>query len=112
WSSLKLADGSVLVGSDAGGTIYRVAGDSSKKVVSIPSAIAVVSMVQTSDGAVYAGAMPGNKLFKIDVAGGKATPIATLGKDAKDVETIWALASVGNTVYAGTGPSGTLFAVT
>ena len=113
WSSVKLADGSVLLGSDAGGSIYRITGDASKKVVSIPGAIAVVALTQTADGSVYAGAMPGNKLFKIDVAGGKATATATLtAKDPKDVETIWSLASVGNTVYAGTGPSGKLFAVT
>jgi hypothetical protein len=108
WSALKLADGSVLVGSDMHGAIYRIQGDSAKKVVSIPGAIAVVSMTQTSDGSVWAGAMPGNKLFKIDVAGGKATPGKDLGKD---VETIWSLASIGNTVYAGTGPSGKLFAI-
>ncbi len=113
WSSVKLADGSVLLGSDAGGSIYRITGDASKKVVSIPGAIAVVALTQTADGSVYAGAMPGNKLFKIDVAGGKATATATLtAKDPKDVETIWSLASIGNTVYAGTGPSGKLFAVT
>ena len=29
----------------------------------------------------------------------------------KDVETIWSLAAAGNTVYAGTGPSGKLFAI-
>jgi len=113
WASVKLADGSVLLGSDAGGSIYRLTGDASKKVVSLPGAIAVVALTQTADGSVYAGAMPGNKLFKIDVAGGKATATATLTtKDPKDVETIWSLASVGNTVYAGTGPSGKLFAVT
>lgn len=112
WSSLRLADGSVLLGSDAGGAIFRVQGDASKKVVSIPGAIAVVSLTQTSDGTVWAGAMPGNKLYKIDVAGGKATAGPTLGKDAKEVETIWSLASIGTTVYAGTGPSGKLFAIT
>ncbi|HEY0193611.1 MAG TPA: fibronectin type III domain-containing protein [Kofleriaceae bacterium] len=111
WSALKLADGSVLLGSDAGGAIFRYTGDASKKLVSLPGAIAVVSLTQTADGAVWAGAMPGNKLWKIDVAAGKATPTAPLGKD-KDVETVWALTSVGNTVYAGTGPSGKLFAVT
>ena len=36
-------------------------------------AIAVVSLAQTSDGTVWAGAMPGNKIWKIDVDGGKAT---------------------------------------
>ncbi|MDQ3338074.1 MAG: hypothetical protein M4D80_23155 [Myxococcota bacterium] len=108
WASLKLADGSVLLGSDANATIYRLTGDGQKKVVSIPSAIAVVSLAQTADGAVWAGAMPGNKIWKIDVGGGKATP----GAQLKDAETIWSLASVGNTVYAGTGPSGKLFSIT
>ncbi|MBA3397578.1 MAG: hypothetical protein H0T89_33450 [Deltaproteobacteria bacterium] len=107
WSSLRLADGSVLLGSDAKGAIYRVSGDTSKKIVAIPGAIAVVSLVQTSDGSVWAGAMPGNKIWKIDVAAGKATP----GAQLKDAETIWALAAIGNTVYAGTGPSGKLFSI-
>lgn len=111
WSALRLADGSVLLGSDAGGAIFRLTGDASTKLVALPGAIAVVALTQTSDGAVWAGAMPGNKLWKIDVATGKATPSAPLGKD-KDVETVWSLAAAGNTVYAGTGPSGKLFAVT
>src|SRR5688572_1301456 len=91
WSSLKLKDGSVLLGSDANGTIFRVQNDANKKVVSIPGAIAVVALTQTSDGSVWAGAMPGAKIWKIDVNGGKATPGAAL----KDVETIWSLAAVG-----------------
>ena len=111
WSSLRLADGSVLLGSDAGGAIVRYTGDAATKLVSLPGAIAVVALAQTSDGAVWAGAMPGNKLWKIDVATGKATATAPLGKD-KDVETVWSLVASGNTVYAGTGPSGKLFAVT
>ena len=112
WSSLRLSDGSVLLGSDAGGAIFRVQGDTSKKLGSIPGAIAVVSLTQTSDNTVWAGAMPGNVLYKIDLATGKATPGPQLGKDTKEVETIWSLTSSGNTVYAGTGPSGKLFAIT
>ncbi|HEU0034697.1 MAG TPA: hypothetical protein VFQ53_28930 [Kofleriaceae bacterium] len=108
WSSLRLADGSVLLGSDKDGAIYRLQNDASKKVASVPGAIAVVSLAQTADGAVWAGAMPGNKVFKIDLASGKATP----GPALKDVETVWALAASGNTVYAGTGPSGKLYAIT
>jgi hypothetical protein len=111
WSSLRLSDGSVLLGSDAGGTIFRLTADAQTKLVALPGAIAVVSLAQTADGTVWAGAMPGGKLWKIDVAAGKAVPTAQLGKD-KDVETVWSLAAVGNTVYAGTGPSGKLFAVT
>ncbi|HSD91289.1 MAG TPA: hypothetical protein VLB44_27385, partial [Kofleriaceae bacterium] len=114
WSALRLADGSVLVGSDANGALYKVTGDSAKQVVKIDGAIAIVSLAQTSDGTVWAGAMPGNKIWKIDVNGGKATAGPQLGKAGtgkdkeSDVETIWSLAAAGDTVYAGTGPSGKL----
>ena len=107
WSSLRLSDGSVLLGSDAGGAIYKVAGDKSQKLATVPGAIAIVAMAQTSDGAVWAGAMPGSKLYRIDVGKGTATAGATL----KDVETIWSLAAAGDTVYAGTGPKGKVFAI-
>ena len=60
WSSLRLADGSVLLGSDAGGAIYRVVDGAPKKLVALEGAIAVVALAQTSDGSVWAGAMPGN----------------------------------------------------
>jgi hypothetical protein len=108
WSALRLPDGSVLLGSDANGAVYKVTGDSAKQLVKLDGAIAVVSLAQTSDGTVWAGAMPGNKIWKIDAASGKATP----GPALKDVETIWSLAASGNTVYAGTGPSGKLYAIT
>ena len=108
WSSLRLADGTLLLGSDAGGAIYKVNGDGVKKLVALDGAIAVVSLAQTADGAVWAGAMPGNKPWRIDVASGKATA----GPQLKDVETIWSMAAVGNTLYAGTGPKGKLYAVT
>lgn len=107
WASLRLADGSVLLGSDAGGAIYRATGDAVKKLVAVPGAIAIVSLAQTADGAVWAGAMPGNKVWRIDVGKGAATA----GPALKDAETIWSLAAAGDTLYAGTGPSGKLFAV-
>lgn len=107
WAALRLADGSVLLGSDENGAIYRASGGGTKKLTAVPGAIAIVSLAQTADGAVWAGAMPGNKLWRIDVASGKAQP----GPVLKDAETIWSLAAVGDTVYAGTGPSGKLFEI-
>ncbi len=107
WSALRLADGSLLLGSDVGGAIYRVTDTGPKKLVSLDGAIAVVSLAQTSDGAVWAGAMPGNKLWKVDVGAGRASA----GPQLKDTETIWSLAAHGDTVYAGTGPNGRLFAI-
>ncbi|HEY5927804.1 MAG TPA: PQQ-binding-like beta-propeller repeat protein [Kofleriaceae bacterium] len=106
WSALRLGDGSLLLGSDANGAIYKVTGETHKQHVKLAGAIAVVSLAQTSDGTVWAGAMPGNKIWKIDASGK-----ATAGPALKDVETIWSLAAAGNTVYAGTGPSGKLFAI-
>jgi hypothetical protein len=111
WSALKLTDGTILLGSDVAGAIYRVSGDSTKKLVSLDGAIAVVALAQTTDGTVWAGSMPGAKLWKIDVGAGKASAGPQLAKDVKDVETIWSLATAGNTVYAGTGPSGKLFSI-
>ena len=111
WSSLRLANGTVLLGSDANGQIFSINGDTKASVVAIPGAIAVVAMAQTSDGTVWAGTMPGNKVWKIDVAGKKATPGPELAKKKDDVETIWSLAASGNTLYAGTGPSGKLFSI-
>lgn len=111
WSALRLANGTVLLGSDANGQVFSLSGDTKTSVVSIPGAIAVVAMAQTSDGTVWAGTMPGNKVWKIDVAGKKATPGPQLGAKKEDVETIWSLAASGNTLYAGTGPSGKLFSI-
>jgi hypothetical protein len=107
WSALRLTDGAILVGSDDGGAILKVTDAGAKKLGSIEGAIAVVALAQ-GDGGVYAGAMPGNKVWKLDTASGKSTAVATL----KGVETIWSLA-VGSdgTVYAGTGPDGKLFAI-
>lgn len=109
WSSLRLADGTVLIGSDAGGAVLRVTGDKVAKLATVPGAIAVVALAQTADNTIWAGTMPGNKLFKIGLDG-KVTPGPQLA--TKDVETVWSLAAAGNTLYAGTGPSGKLFAVT
>ncbi len=108
WAALRMADGSVLIGSDDDGAIYRVTDTGAKKVATVPGAIAVVALAQTSDGAVWAGAMPGAQVFRVDVGSGKVSP----GPKLKDVETVWSLAAAGSTLYAGTGPGGKLFAIT
>ena len=111
WSALHLANGDVLLGSDVDGAIYKASGKASGggivKLATVPGAIAVVSLAQSADGAVWAGAMPGNQVWRIDPTTGKATPGPKLG----GVETVWSLATVGDTVYAGTGPNGKLFEI-
>jgi len=120
WSALRLASGKILVGSDADGAIYRFDGKDPKKVVSLPGVLAVVTMVE-SGGVVYAGGMPSDTVWKVDVAAGKASAFVKLGKakagaaDPKDddePETIWSLAAgKDGTLYAGTGPDGKLWAI-
>ena len=108
WSALRLSDGTILVGSDTGGAIYKVSGKDAKKLGTIDGAIAVVALAQGSDNAVYAGTMPGKKVWKVDVKTGKTTALAEID----GIETVWSLAVSGGAVYAGTGPDGKLFKVT
>ncbi|MEZ4367947.1 MAG: hypothetical protein R2939_16950 [Kofleriaceae bacterium] len=110
WAALRLADGSVLLGTDVDGAIVRVprGGKAATKVVSLDGGIAAVALAQAPDGTVYAAAMPGDKVWKIDVAAGKATAVATLG----GAETVWSLAvAADGTLYAGTGPDGQLWSI-
>jgi hypothetical protein len=107
WAAARLRDGSTLIATDEDASIYRVSGTKVKKVVSIAGAIAVSALAVAPDGTVYAGAMPSDRLWKIDVAAGKATPVARL----EGAETIWSLAAgADGTIWAGTGPKGQLFA--
>jgi sugar lactone lactonase YvrE len=107
WSSLRLASGTILIGSDELGAIYKVEGKKATKVTAIAGAIATVALVE-SGGAAYAGAMPSDKIWKLDVAGGKATAFATLA----GAETVWSLAAAPDgTLYAGTGPEGKLWSI-
>jgi hypothetical protein len=108
WAMARASDGSVLLGSDDQGAIYRVRGDKAAKLVAIPGAVAVVALAVGGDGTVYAGTMPSGEVWTVDAAG-KARKLAAL----PGAETVWSLAldSAGKTLYAGTGPDGKLFRI-
>lgn len=115
WSAVRLSSGKILVGSDVDGAIYAYDGKKASKVTSVSGVVAVVSMVE-SGSAVYAGGMPSDTVWKIDVGGKKATAFAKLGvKGAKDddqPETVWSIAAgKDGTLYAGTGPDGKLWSI-
>lgn len=109
WAALPMADGSVLLGTDVDGAIVRIerGGKDAKRVVALDGGIAAVALAQTSDGQVWAGAMPGEAPWKVDVKAGKATA----GPKLAGAESVWALAAAGTTLYAGTGPDGALWAI-
>jgi hypothetical protein len=115
WSAVRLSSGKILVGSDVDGAIWAYDGKKASKVTSMSGVLAVVSMVE-SGGAVYAGGMPSNTVWKIDVAGKKAVAFAKLSvkgaKDDEQPETVWSVAAgKDGTLYAGTGPDGDLWSI-
>ncbi len=107
WSSVRLASGAIVVGTDDDGALQKIDGAKAAKFGAIPGAIAAVALIE-SGGAVYAGGMPSDTIWKLDAKGGKPTAYAKLA----GAETVWALAAgKDGTLYAGTGPDGKLFAI-
>lgn len=109
WTALRARDGSILLGTDDGGAIYRIRGKQVAKLAAIEGAVAVVSLAQGADGSIYAGTMPEGQIWKVHPSSGEARKLV----DLEGAETVWALAmdKAGKTLYAGTGPRGELFAV-
>jgi sugar lactone lactonase YvrE len=108
WAAVRGTDGSVYLGTDDDGAIYRIAGGKASKLTSIKGAIAVVSLAVAKDGSLYAGTMPGGEVWKVS-SSGKAQRLVAL----EGAETVWALALAkdGKSLYAGTGPKGELFRI-
>ena len=101
FATLKLADGSILVGTGPSGRIYRVVGDAVTSWADTGT-MAVTAMVQARGGTVYAATMPDGKVFK--VSQGKADPFVTL----PETSYVWALVldRAGTGMFAATGPDG------
>jgi hypothetical protein len=106
FSSLVLADGSVLVGTSPGGKVFKIQGDRAA-LFADTGALAVTSMVEGPGGVVYAATMPDGKIFKLRQ--GKADPWVTLPETSH----VWAIAfdKARTALYAATGPEGKVFRV-
>ena len=106
WAALRLGSGAIVVGTDDDGKIQKVDGGKVTSLGAIPGAIAAVALAE-SGGALYAGGLPSDTVWKFDGAG-KASVFAKLA----DTETVWALAAGRDgTLYAGTGPNGKVFSI-
>ena len=103
WSALRLADGTVLLGTDA-----KAARSTGRQNDTAEEARRAArgdrgGRARADRGRRGVGRRDARQqVWKIDVAAGKASTLAEL----KDVETVWSLATAGNTLYAGTGPYG------
>jgi hypothetical protein len=112
WAAVTLSDGSVLLGTGAGGRIYQV--KAGKVTIAAETGeMAVSSLAIGPDGDVIAGTFPAGKVFKLPkngpFDGKKLTPWLTL----PGTEDVWSLASdpKSKNVYAATGPEGKLFRI-
>jgi outer membrane protein assembly factor BamB len=99
-------DGAIYVGTGNDGAIYRVTGEGAKLFADTDAAL-ITSLVW-ADGTLFAGSLPGGRVFAVDAAG-KVQERARL----PDAEHVWALAfdAKQQKLYAGTGPQGKLFAI-
>ncbi|HLU67390.1 MAG TPA: hypothetical protein VKZ63_13990, partial [Kofleriaceae bacterium] len=108
WSAVRGADGTLYLGTDDKGSVWRVRGGKASRLAEVSGAVAVVSLALGKGGALYAGTMPGGQIWQIDTGSGKARKLTEL----KDVETVWSLAvDRKGRLFAGTGPDGKLFRI-
>ncbi|HEY1585289.1 MAG TPA: hypothetical protein VGH63_06335, partial [Polyangia bacterium] len=106
YSTATGADGTTFVGTGDQGVVYAYKGGKLRKLAKL-DAVLVASLAPGPNGSVFAGTMPGGRVFSID-RDGKPREIAKL-----DAEHVWALVydEGKQTLYAATGPAGRLFAI-
>jgi hypothetical protein len=106
YATATAADGTVYVGTGDQGVVYAWQKGKLKKLAKL-DAVLVTSLAVGPSGTVFAGTMPGGRVFAID-RDGKVRTAAKL-----DAEHVWGLVydEGKQTLYAGTGPSGRLFAI-
>src|SRR5262249_10891194 len=111
WSSVVLADGTVLLGTGNEGKVFRV-GRGTAEEAATTGQMAVSAMAMAWNGDVILGTFPEGKLFKLP-AGGKSQGAATAFATLPGAEDIWGLAfdAKAKVLYAATGPEGKLFRI-
>lgn len=111
WSSVVLADGTVLIGTGSDGKVFRI-GAGKAELAATTGQMAVSSMAVADDGTVYAGTFPEGKIYKINPKGTGAA--AELFVTLQGAEDVWSLAwdAKGKALYAATGAKGELFRIT
>jgi hypothetical protein len=107
WTALRMADGSLLLGSGNDGQVLRVARDGALSTFYDSPELEVHALAPAPGGGVYAGTSPDGRIYRLD-AKGTATPFF----DPED-KYIWALAvDASGHVYAGTGDKGQVYRIT
>ncbi len=121
WDSAVLDDGSVLLGTGAGGRIYRVQSGKAS-IWAVTGAMAVSSLALGFDEQVFAGTFPNGTIFKLDPNSKLDAKTSETGSAAEplkpwltlpETEDVWDLAYDANAkaLYAATGPEGRLYRI-
>lgn len=107
WSALPRPDGSILLGTANEGHLLELRGGQVKKLADAHE-LAVTSLVEAWDHAVFAATLPHGKVYKWDK--NKWSEFVKL----PDAEHVWQLAfdAKRGALYAATGPQGKLFRIT
>lgn len=111
WSSVVLADGSVLLGTGNDGKIFRVA-NGQVSVAATTGQMAASAMVTAWGGDVIVGTFPEGKMYKLPGGKGDGKEAAKFA-DLPDTEDVWALVfdEKAKALYAGTGPEGKVYRI-
>jgi sugar lactone lactonase YvrE len=106
YCSVQAPDGTVYLGTGDQGAVYTWSKGKTRKLAKL-DAVLVSSLALGPGGSVFAGTMPGGKIYLVD-KDGKSKELIKL-----EAEHVWALAwdEAKQLLYAATGPSGKLFAV-
>lgn len=105
YSSLLAPDGTVWLGTGDQAQLYAWDEARGLRKVAHLEGVLVAALAMAPDGTLYAGALPGGKVWKIE--GGQATELCKL----PGAEHVWSLLVEGNLLYAATGPGGQVFAI-
>jgi hypothetical protein len=111
WSSVALADGTVLLGTGNEGKVYSVSAGK-VAVAAATGQMAVSALAVAWDGDVIAGTFPDGKLFRIP-GGAASGGAAQLFAELPQTEDVWGLAydARAKALYVATGPEGKLFRI-
>ena len=115
FSSVTAPDGTVWLGTGDQAELYAFDGKSARMVAKLDGVL-VASLAVAGDGTVYAGTVPGGRIYKVarpvSPKGGKAAEAAQELCKLDGADHIWALALDGaGTLYAATGPNGRIYAI-
>lgn len=111
WSLVEDAAGTVYLGTGNNGAVLRLKGTEVDEVARL-DALVVSSLALGEGGALYAGTLPGGKVYRLDLAA-KGPAKVRVFAELEKADHVWALAwdPDRRVVFAGTGPEGLVYAI-